>query len=86
MARGYGIGASLASIGQEQHREAMRMVGEAANQEQQRNIANQQIEQQTKAGNMQLGSTLGATVGSAFGPLGTLAGGAIGAIAAGFLS
>lgn len=86
MARSYGIGASLASIGQSQHREAMQMAGEAADQEQQRNIANQQIAQQQKAGMTQLGSTLGATVGSAFGPLGTLAGGAIGAIAGGFLS
>lgn len=80
---GYGIGASLASFGADQKRDALQELGNAADQESRRNQKNQQIQQSAKAGNVQLGSTVGATAGSAFGPWGTLLGGAIGAVAGG---
>lgn len=83
--RGMGIGASLASIGASRGREALQEAGKAAEIEQRRDLANQQMEQQQKMGNQQLGATLGATVGTAFGPVGTLVGGAIGAIAGGLI-
>lgn len=83
MARGVGIGASLASIGAGQQQEAMQMLGKVADEETDRSIKNQQLEQQEKSGNIQLGATTGAMAGSYFGPWGTLVGGAIGAIAGG---
>lgn len=84
MAAGLGIGASLASLGQSRQREAMQMLGQAADAESQRNMANQRIEQQTEAGNRQLGATIGSTIGMGVGgPIGSLVGGAIGAIAGG---
>lgn len=87
MAAGLGVGASLASIGQSRQREAMQMLGQAADAESQRNMANQRIEQQTEAGNRQLGATLGSVAGMALGgPFGSLIGGAIGTIAGGVLS
>lgn len=88
---GMGVGATLASLGSSQKSEAIRGLGAAAEEETKRNRANQQIEQQEKAGKMQLGSTLGALGGAALGaqygavggPLGSLIGGAVGAIAFG---
>jgi len=80
---GYGIGASLASFGADQKRQAIQELGVASDDEAKRNQKNQMMQQQAKAGNMQLGSTVGATAGSAFGPGGTLIGGAVGAIAGG---
>lgn len=87
----YGVGASLASMGLDQKREAMGVLREAADQESQRNAQNKQLEAQAKAGKQQLGGTLGAMggmmlgakVGSVGGPLGALIGGAVGAVAAG---
>lgn len=86
MAAGIGIGASLASLGQSRQREAMQMLGQAADAESQRNMANQRIEQQTEAGNRQLGATIGSTIGMGLGgPIGSLVGGAIGTIAGGLI-
>jgi hypothetical protein len=82
--RGLGIGANLATLGASRGREALQLAGEAAGMEQRRNIANQQMEQQEKAGNRQLGATLGSVAGMAIGgPIGSLLGGAIGGIAGG---
>ena len=53
---GYGIGASLASYGADQKRQAMLELGNAAEQENARNIKNQQLSQAEKQGKIQLGS------------------------------
>ncbi len=86
---GYGVGASLASLGTAQKNDAYSALGQAAEQEERRNEANKRIEQERKAGNQQLGSTLGSTAGmaigasygSAGGPWGALIGGVVGAVA-----
>ena len=86
-----GVGATLASLGAGQQQEAGQVLANAADQETERNRHNKALEQQEKAGRMQLGSTLGALGGAALGaqygaiggPLGSLIGGAVGAIAAG---
>lgn len=86
-----GVGATLASLGAGQQQEAGQALANAADQETERNRQNKALEQQEKAGRMQLGSTLGAlggaTLGAQYGaiggPLGSLIGGAVGAIAAG---
>lgn len=86
----YGLGGvGLAGYGLDQKQGAMRMMGDAAQQEQQRNIKNEQIRAQRKAGNQQLGSTLGAmggmyigaSYGSAGGPIGAAIGALVGAAA-----
>lgn len=90
----YGVGASLASMGQQQQSQAMQALGEAADLESQRNAANKRAEAQNKAGMQQLGGTLGALggaalgaqYGTALGPWGALIGGAVGAIAGGLFS
>jgi len=69
----------------------MSVLGNAADQEARRNMQNEQIQQQKKAGNVQLGSTLGSLggfyagsqIGAVGGPMGALIGGAVGAIAGG---
>jgi hypothetical protein len=87
--RGYGVGASLASMGLDQKREATQMLEASANQESQRKQQNQMLEAQDKAGKQQLGGALGAAVGagmaqgSAMGPWGALIGGVVGAVAGG---
>ena len=86
-----GVGATLASLGATQQQEAGQVLANAADQEAKRNAQNKALEQQEKAGKMQLGSTLGALGGAVLGaqygavggPLGSLIGGAVGAIAAG---
>jgi hypothetical protein len=91
---GYGIGASLASYGTDQKRQAMLELGSAAEQENKRKIANEQNAQAEKQGKIQLGSTLGAmggmamgaSYGTAGGPIGALIGGALGALAGGLFS
>lgn len=91
---GFGVGASLASLGASQRQEATQGLARAAEEESRRNIQNEQLEQQEKAGGIQLGSTLGAAggfalgaqFGSVGGPLGMLIGGAVGAIAGGLFS
>lgn len=89
-----GVGATLASLGASQKQEAIHGLANAAEEESKRNVQNQQLEQQEKAGKVQLGSTLGAAggfylgaqTGSVGGPLGMLIGGAVGAIAGGLFS
>lgn len=88
---GAGSGPGLASTGIDQKRVAMAMLGEAAAQETQRNIANDQARQAAKAGNVQLGSTigslgglaLGAQYGAVGGPIGMAIGALVGAVAGG---
>lgn len=82
MARSYGLGgAGLAGAGLQQKSEAMTVLGRAAEQEADRNMANKQMEQQRQAGNQQLGATGGAMVGMAYGgPIGALIGGVVGAL------
>jgi len=83
---GYGVGASLASMGQMQAKEAMGVAAEGAKEENRRNQTNMMLEQQRKSGNAQLGASTGAMVGfSTFGPWGALIGGALGALAGGQL-
>lgn len=90
MSSTYGLGgAGLAGFGMSQKNDAMQALGQAADQEQRRNLANEQAEAARKAGNAQLGSTLGALGGMALGaqygavggPLGSLIGGVVGALA-----
>lgn len=84
MARGYGVGMSLAGYGQAQEQSGTRLLGEAAREEQTRNMENQRIEAQRKAGNQQLGATSGAMIGMQVGgPWGALIGGVIGGVAGG---
>lgn len=82
---GLNIGGGLATYGQGQKKEAIQDLGEAANQESDRNQRNKMMSAQRKAGNQQLGATAGAMYGSTFGPWGTVIGGVIGAIAGGEL-
>lgn len=95
MAASFGVGASLANYGvkgrsnnlatqgQDQQKEATEQLGAAAALEGNRNRQNKMAKAQAKQGNQQLGSTAGATIGSAFGPWGTLIGGIAGALIGG---
>lgn len=88
----------LISQGNEERDQAVKGLSLAADQENQRNITNQQIQEQAKAGKAALGSTVGSTVGAAIGssiaggaaagssagPYGMAAGAIIGAIAGAF--
>jgi len=81
---GYGVGATLASLGTAAKNDAMNSLGQAANQETQREATNKQIDAQRKQGNQQLTATAGALGGFALGgPVGAMIGGAVGAIAGG---
>jgi len=85
------MGFSLASFGSDQKGQAIQELGRASDEESKRNMRNQQLEQQEKAGRVQLGSTvgsaagmaIGAQYGTAGGPWGALIGGAVGALAGG---
>jgi len=87
----YGVGASLASMGQEQKQQAVQLLKSSADEESRRNTENKMLAAQEKAGKQQLGSTLGALggaylgaqYGASFGPYGALIGGAVGYIASG---
>lgn len=93
MAGSYGVGASLASYGRRgqngglagaaanQEAEATQLLGAAASQETARNVENTQLRAQQKAGNAQLGSTIGALAGSVIPGVGTLVGGILGGLA-----
>lgn len=90
MSGGYGLGAAgLTGAGMQQKNEAMQILGNAADQEQQRSIANKQAEAARKQGNQQLGATVGglagayagAQMGGSLGPWGALAGAVVGALA-----
>ena len=87
-------GPGLADVAGYQQRQATAMLGQAAQQEQERNRFNQQIREQERAGRQQLGSTVGsavggvyagATYGSAAGPWGAAIGGLVGALAGRYL-
>lgn len=91
MARTYGLSGGLAGAAIGQQQQAMELMGRAADQEQSRILGNEQLERERKAGNQQLGSTLGglagwavgAQYGSAAGPWGAALGGLVGAVAGG---
>lgn len=93
MARTYGLGGGgLAGVAQGQQRQAVAMLGRAADQELDRNIKNEALERERKASNAALGSSLGglaggaaagAMYGSSAGPWGTLIGAGLGAVAGG---
>lgn len=93
MAGGYGIGPSLASMGQSQFKEAQQTLAASADEESRRNAHNQLMEAQAKSEKRQLGSTVGAMAGfyagseagSVGGPWGALIGGALGYVAGGLL-
>jgi outer membrane lipoprotein SlyB len=88
---GYGVGATLASLGTTAKNDAMNSLGQVVGQEAQRESTNKQIDAQRKQGNQQLATTvgalggfaLGAQAGAVGGPMGALIGGAVGAIAGG---
>jgi outer membrane lipoprotein SlyB len=95
MSSSYGLGAAgLTGFGLDQKNDAMQTLGRVAGQETQRNIQNEQTEAARKAGNVQLGSTvgalggaaLGAKYGSVVGPWGTVLGGVVGAVAGSLFS
>lgn len=91
MARGYGVGASLASLGLDQKAEATQVLQASAEQESARERQNKMLEAQEKAGKQQLGGALGSAAGMAIGaqygaaggPWGALIGGVVGAVAGG---
>lgn len=82
-------GVTLTGVGVDQQRDGMSLLGGAAQAENQRNITNQQLAQQERAGKVQLGATLGTTAGMMYGmkagsvggPWGAAIGAAVGAIA-----
>lgn len=81
-----GIGATLANLGEGQKQEATSMLGQAAEQESQRNAQNKVMAAQAKAGGQQFGATAGALAGFQIGgPWGAVIGGAVGAVAGGEL-
>lgn len=89
---GFGVGASLASMGATQKNDAFEMLMRSAEQTDRREQMNKKLEEERKAGNKQLGATVGglaggaiagATYGSSAGPWGSLIGGLVGAAAGG---
>jgi len=60
-------GPGLASLGQQQEGLATKLLGQAADEEQRRNLENQQRAQQEKQAKTQLGTTVGAVGGAALG-------------------
>jgi hypothetical protein len=90
MAGGYGLGgAGLVGMGVRQKEGAMNALNQAAEGENRRNMAGKEAEATRKAGNTQLGSTLGAMGGMALGaqygsvggPMGMMIGSVVGALA-----
>lgn len=82
MASTYGLGgAGLTGVGLAAKRNAMGALGQAADLEQRRNMANEQAEAAEESGKQQLGASAGAMIGMAtFGPLGAMIGGIAGAL------
>jgi hypothetical protein len=78
----YGLGGGgLADFGQAQQREAMGALGQAAEAEHQRNMANQRNKAAAKAGKQQLGASAGAMLGmQVAGPWGAVIGGVLGGL------
>ncbi len=92
---GVGVGASLASIGQGQKKEAIQGLAEAAREDDQRQAQNTIAKAQARQGNQALGSAVGglaggaaagAMYGTAAGPWGTVIGGVLGALAGSLFS
>lgn len=83
----YGLGTSLAGAAQQQQAEATSLLAQTAKQEQQLEMANQDMEQRRKAGNTALGSSLGGmagmAIGAEYGSVGGPWGAAIGALVGG---
>ena len=77
------VGTSLIDMGARQKADGMQILGNAAEGEMRRDMANDRQGLENDAGNAQLLSTLGAAGGFAVGgPVGGLIGGALGGIAA----
>ena len=85
----YGLGASLTNMGAGQQAEATQLLASTAKQEAEREQQNVALHRQEKAGNVQLGSTLGAAGGMYYGSQAGSVGGpwgmAIGALAGGII-
>ncbi len=82
----YGLGGGLAGMAQQNKAEATQMLAATAQQDMQREMTNKQLGQQAKAGNAQLGSTLGAVAGMALtggNPMGAALGSLVGGLAGG---
>jgi hypothetical protein len=76
------FGGGLAEFGQDEEKQAGGELSFAAQQENTRNLANQKLEAEGKAGMAKLGSTLGAIAGNAIAPgLGGVIGGTLGGLA-----
>ncbi len=81
------IGPSLMQVGSATRDAGMSTMAGAAGAEQQRTLANQELEQEGKAGMVRLGSTLGGMAGfAAGGPWGAMLGSSLGSIAGGMFS
>ena len=81
------IGPSLMQVGSATRDVGMSTMAGAAGAEQQRTLANQELEQEGKAGMARLGSTLGGMAGfAAGGPWGAMLGSSLGSIAGGMFS
>lgn len=78
-----GAGLGLAGMGQDQQQMATSMLGQAAEQETRRGIANRQARQQQKQGALGLAASGAMVGGQMAGPWGAVAGGVIGAVAGG---
>lgn len=80
-----GGGMGLSSMGQQQQRTATELLGQQADLETNRNLANRQRADAEKQGKVQLGASVGAMAGAQYGaaggPWGMLIGGVIGALA-----
>lgn len=77
-----GGGAGLLAMGANEGSQGLSMIGDAAQQETERNRMNEQMQQQRRAGNVQLGTSLGMMGAAALGagPVGVAAAGIIGAL------
>jgi len=71
---------TVAGLGLSDSKEATDLLGAAAVNETKRNLKNKQVEQERKAGNAQLGSSIGGAVGMIWGPWGGAAGSLVGGL------
>jgi hypothetical protein len=79
-----GIGASLMQYGQDVQEQGMEALRAASGAETSREITNKRIEQANRAGNAQIGATLGSAGGMMIGgPIGALVGGVAGGLIGG---
>jgi hypothetical protein len=78
---GYGVGASLASMGLNEQKVGIDEIAAASSQDAQRQAENTQMKSQARAGNMEMGAGAGAMAGFAIGgPWGAVIGGLVGAV------